>query len=307
MIQLDNENLRVVIDPDSGCNINEISLRSPDDQWHSVTRSTSDQNALHAGVGSFVMLPWTNRIKDAQFKFGTCNHTLKANHHDGTAIHGVGRDHVWSVMDRSPYSARFVLDSRMVDEMNFPMAFGAVLRVEIHAMDIEIDLEITNLGDEPMPAGAGHHPYFMRSLWDDGDELNVKAGVEGRYRCIDQIPTGAMVDDQVCADLRAGGAIGNPGLDDVFGGFDGKAVLEWDKSGVRCQIECSEAFGHLVVFTPRTEGRFDSPPLPWVCVEPVTMVNDGFNRMGEHADTGVRVLESGEAFKASMRLNFERM
>ncbi|MBL4810121.1 MAG: hypothetical protein JKY43_08735 [Phycisphaerales bacterium] len=296
-IELTNDTIRVVIDPSNGCRIDALELPNPDGQWQPVLRSGAD------GVGSFLMVPWTNRIKGAKFGFDNQTHRLRPNHPDGSAIHGVGRDHGWMIGDRSPYTARCVFDSRLVERVNFPFAFGAVFRIEIGDGCVEIDLELTNLGDSPMPGGVGHHPYFLRSLWDQGDELRVKAGVGGRYPCEDQIPVGPMVDDEVCKGLRAGGAIGDPGLDDVFGGFDGRAVLEWDKSGVRCVMECCDVFGHLVMYTPGD----DTAPLPWVCVEPVSMVNDGFNRMTDRADTGVRILEPGETLKSSMTLRFERI
>jgi len=297
-IEMSNETLRVVIDPSNGCRLDALQLCDSGGQWSDVLRPMAD------GGGSFLMVPWTNRIRDGRFGFGGKDHQLVSNHPDGTAIHGVGRDHAWAIGDRSPYTARCVLDSRLIEGVNFPFAFGAVMRVEIGAGDVEIDLDLTNLGDSPMPGGVGHHPYFMRKLWDEGDELRVKANVGGRYPCKGQIPKGAMADDDVCKGLRTGGAIGDPGLDDVFGGFDGCAELAWDKSGVRCLMECSESLGHLVVYTPRAEDP-NPAPLPWVCVEPVTMVNDGFNCSIGDAMTGVRVLEPGETLRTRMRLSFE--
>lgn len=295
-IELVNNTIRIVIDPENGCGILGLEIKNPGGKWAPALRP------LEAGGGSFVMLPWTNRINDARFGFDGTTHKLRANHPGGTAIHGIGRDHAWRIGDRSPYSARCVFDSRLVEEINFPFAFGAVMRVEIGDGRVEIDLDVTNLGDSSMPCGVGHHPYFMRALFDAGDKLRIKAGVGGRYPCDGQIPNGAMVDDEVCAGLRDGGAIGNPGLDDVFGGFDGRVEIEWDKSGVRCVMECSEAFGHLVVFTPRDD---DAAPLPWVCAEPVSMVNDGFNSDAGDDATGVRVLEPGETLATRMRLSFE--
>jgi aldose 1-epimerase len=250
------------------------------------------------------MLPWTNRIKDGVFSFEGGPYKLETNHPDRTAIHGVGRDHAWSIADRSPYSARFVFDSRLVDDVNWPFPFGAVFRVEVGEDWVELDLDVTNLGDERMPCGVGHHPYFNRTLWDDGDELRIRAGVGGRYPCEEQIPIGAMVDDEVSAGLRKGGPIGNPGLDDVFGGFDGKAELVWDKSGVKCSMQCSDAYSHLVVFTPRDGDAESAPPLPWVCVEPVTTVNNAFNSTSAHS--GLRVLEANGTLATRVRLQFDQ-
>ncbi|MBL4809711.1 MAG: hypothetical protein JKY43_06595, partial [Phycisphaerales bacterium] len=175
-IELANKTVRVVIDPSNGCRIDALEIRDPGGAWHGVLRSGID------GAGSFAMVPWTNRIKDARFGFDNQMHQLIPNHPDGTAIHGIGRDHAWAIGDRSPYTARCVFDSRLVEGVggvNFPFVFGAVMRVEISEMSVEIDLDLTNLGDSPMPGGVGHHPYFMRALWDEGDELRVKADVGG--------------------------------------------------------------------------------------------------------------------------------
>lgn len=302
-ITLHNDTITLTIDHEHGCDILELGLLV-DGELKQILRTGED------GIGSFLMLPWTNRIKDARFSFGGVEHQLNTNHPDGTSIHGIGRDYSWGIADRSPYSARCVFDSRSIEDANFPYDFGAVLRVEIGERSVEIELEVTNLDNHSMPCGAGHHPYFYRSLCEDPDELSLRAGVVGRYPCTMQIPNGPMSDESACERFRNGGPIGNPDLDDVFGGFDGRAVLEWTKSGVQCAIECSEAFGHLVVFTPRTEkvdaSMSPAPPLPWVCVEPVTMVNDGFNEKAG-IDSGVRVLGPGETLKTTMSLGFSRL
>lgn len=306
-IVLENTSMRVVIDPSNGCQIDTLELRSPAGAWTRVLGSPQDQIP-----GSFLMLPWTNRIKDARFVFDGQVHQLIANHTDGTAIHGIGRDHGWQILDRSPFSARMSFDSRTKENPNWPYPFGGVLRIEIHeqenAAQIEIELDIKNLGDSPMPCGAGHHPYFMRSLWDSDDELCVYANVQGRYPCESQIPVDDMKDDPVCESLRKGSPIGNPDLDDVFGGFSGEAELSWDASGVTCTMSCSDNFGHLVIYTPQDAIQKDqnhAPPLGWVCVEPVTMVNDGFNLLHQgHSATGVRVLAPNETLRTTMTLSF---
>ena len=90
----------------------------------------------------------------------------------------------------------------------------------------------------------------------------------------------------------------------MFAGFGGGAVIEWPASGVRLTMRCSEALGHLVVFTPRGEGA----PLPWFCVEPTSMVNDGFNLSERGLEgTGVRVLEAGGTLRTRVEMVVERV
>lgn len=302
-ITLELDTIRLVINPACGASIVGLHLRDHRERWASVLRDMPPGSTDPADAGSFLMLPWTNRVKDAAFRFNGRNYALKPNHADGTAIHGIGRDRAWRIVDRSPITARLTLDTR--DDPASPYPFGGVVRYEIGPDRVEIDLSVTNLGSEPVPAGCGHHPYFQRRLFSDEDRLGVQMGVSGRYACEGCIPSGEVNDDSVCAGLRGGGPIGNPGLDDVFAGFNGQALLEWPASNMRLRMTCSAELGHIVIYTPTAP---DGSPDAFVCIEPVTMVNDGFNLMDRgQSGTGVRVLEPGETLRTRTTLLFEAM
>ncbi|MCC5824475.1 MAG: hypothetical protein LAT64_13415 [Phycisphaerales bacterium] len=308
-ITLDAGPLRAVIDPALGCTITEFSIAGPCEDRYPLLRRAPHGPHTTAQGASFLMAPWTNRIRDARFDFQGEPHKLRPNFPDATAIHGVVRDAPWRITDRTPVSARFAYDSRAHERANFPFAFGAVFRAELAPEDLTLDLSVTNLDDRPMPAGLGHHFYLPRTLLSPDDRLELTAPVTGRYPTSNCLPTGDPVDDETCERFRNGGPIGNPGLDDVFAGFSGRAVLTWPASGIRLTMDCADAFTHLVVFTPRLRADDPaSPPLPWVCVEPCTMANDGFNLMANaNTDTGVRVLEPAQTLAARVRLHIERV
>src|SRR5207237_6903680 len=46
---------------------------------------------------SYLLIPWSNRVKDGLFGFRGKEHRLKVNAADGSAIHGVERDYEWRV------------------------------------------------------------------------------------------------------------------------------------------------------------------------------------------------------------------
>ncbi|MAO21103.1 MAG: hypothetical protein CMJ35_04250 [Phycisphaerae bacterium] len=302
-ITLELDTLRLVVNPQIGASIVSLQLRNDRDQWAPVLREMPQESTDPADAGSFLMLPWTNRVKDASFRFEDQTYTLTPNHSDGTAIHGIGRDRAWSITDRSPITARMTLDTR--DDPASPYPFGGVVRYEVGPDRVEIDLSITNLGQHPIPVGCGHHPYFHRHIFSDADRLRVQMGVTGRYACDDCIPSGEVLDDETCASLRDSAPIGNPGLDDVFAGFNGQAVLEWAASNVRMRMRCDDAYRHVVIYTPK---ETDGSPNEYVCIEPVTMVNDGFNLMHRGVEgTGVRVLQPGETLRTTTRMVFETM
>ena len=297
---LELENLRLAISPSAGASITALEIRDPNGRWADVLRRMPIDADDPSAAGSFLMLPWTNRVKDASFSFEGSAYPLIPNHSDATAIHGVGRDHAWSIIDRSPITARLIY--KHDPDAIFPFAFGGVARYEIAPDRVEIDLSVTNLDERSFPAGCGHHPYFHRHLHSDADDVQIAMPVEGRYTCTACIPTGVIEDDEACALLRAGDALGNPGLDDVFTGFGGACVLEWPASGIRCTMSCTDELGHVVVYTPRApDGSADE----YFCIEPVTMVNDGFNMHArEEPGTGVRVLAPGETLRTRMTLGF---
>jgi aldose 1-epimerase len=299
-ITLELETIRLVINPRVGASIVALHHRDALGRWAPVMREMPADSTDPSDAGSFLMLPWTNRVKNASFTFADRTYPLTANHSDGTAIHGIGRDRAWSITDRSPISARLTLDAR--GDSGSPYDFGGVVRYEIGPQRVDIDLSVTNLGTDPIPVGCGHHPYFHRHLHSDADQLRLRMGVAGRYVCDDCIPSGEVQDDEVCAALRAGGPVGNPGLDDVFTGFEGTAELEWPESNTRLTMRCSDALGHVVIYTPKDP---DGSPNAFVCVEPVSMVNDGFNLMQRgHTDTGTVTLQPGETLRTRTALIF---
>ncbi len=306
-ITLELETLKLVLNPTVGASIVSLKIKNQLDAWASVLRPMPEQSTFTSDAGSFVMLPWTNRIKDARFIYKDENHVLRPNFPDGSAIHGVARDLPWTITDRSPITARFVLDSRTFDprSVNYPFKFGATQRFEIGPDSVEIDLWVTNLDDHPIPVGCGHHPYVSRELFSDADDLRITLDVSGRYPTQDCIPTGDPVDDSICTRLRAGDRLDDLELDDVFAGFGGKAIFDWAASNVRMTMNCSENFNHMVIYTPPCPNESGNHPAGFVCVEPTTMVNDGFNRRHHgQADTGVAILEPNQTLRTRMTLVF---
>jgi aldose 1-epimerase len=303
-IMLELERLRLVLNPRLGASIVALAIGDQDGRWAPVLRTMAGDSESASDAGSFVMLPWTNRIKDARFRFEDQRFALRTNTSDGSAIHGVARNLPWTIADRSPITARFILDSRSFDPetINYPFMFGAVQRFEISPNTVEIDLSITNLDERPIPVGCGHHPYIHRHLFSDADDLRIRLDVSGRYPTAGCIPTDEPIDDPICGSLRAGKPIANPGLDDVFAGFGGLAQFDWAASNVRMTMRCSTNLNHLVLYTPTNA---QGEPEEFVCVEPVSMVNDGFNRLADgKPGTGVNILEPNETMRTRMTLSF---
>ncbi len=305
-ITLELETIKLVINPAAGASISSLMIKEAQGSWAPVLRTMTQGSRSADDAGSFVMLPWTNRIKDARFIFQDKDFHLRSNAPDNSAIHGIARDLPWTIADRSPITARLVFDSRIFDpdSINYPFRFGAVERFEIGPRSVEIDLSITNLDDRPIPVGCGHHPYISRQLFSDADDLRITLDVAGRYPTKGCIPIGDPVDDPICARLRAGDRLGELELDDVFAGFGGKAIFDWAASNVRMTMSCSDNLNHVVIYTPKDQS---DRPAGFVCVEPTSIVNDGFNRHARgKTGTGVMILEPNQTMRTQLTLAFSR-
>jgi aldose 1-epimerase len=290
-IVLESERLRVEVLPALGAGLSDFSVRGPGGAWSPLMRRAVSRPAHWNDLACYLLAPWSNRIAGAAFTFGGTRRVLRANWPDGTAIHGDVGAREWRVVDRSPESACLRVEAREAAGRNWPWAYAADVRYEVRGGIFRAALGVTNLDESPMPAGLGFHPYFAKVLWSVRDDVRVRVPNAGRYPATGMIPTGPAVMEEASRRLAAGGPLGDLELDDVFAGFTGGAEIEWPSSGVTAAWRCSPEAGHAVVYTPVHAGS----PGAHFCLEPVTMVNDGFNRMARgQAGTGVRVLGPGE-------------
>ena len=287
-IVIEQDRLRLEIDPALGAGIADFSIQGPDSAWWPIMRRAPLRPAHFNEMACYLLAPWSNRIAGARFEFAGRTHALTPDWPDGTAIHGLVKDKPWRILDRSPFSARLAFDSGAGTRYPFP--FACVARYEIVDRALVCDLSVQNSGDAAMPAGCGFHPFFRRRLWED-EECLVTCRVAGRYPAEGQIPTGPAVPDAVTVRLAEPRPLGALELDDVFDGFTG-AAIGWPRAGVRAVFETSPALGHAVVYAPVRAGS----PLPFFCLEPVSMANDGFNGLARgEAGTGVALLAPGQS------------
>lgn len=290
-IELSEGGLTVRIAADRGASLLSVTKRTlSGGEEPIITRAVAGEDE-RLKPPCFVMAPWTNRVKDAAFTFKGVRHQLRASSADGSAIHGDVRSRAFAILDRSPISARLRFDSAQHENVNFPWSFACEVRYEIeeHARALRVEVAIENTDTREFPCGCGLHPYFARfDSQRRSKRVRICAGVGSRYPSRANIPVGEAGTDGLTRAIRAGMFAGCA-VDDVFAGFDGRAYITGES---RVTISASPEHGHLVVYVPKNAKGDDEP---FIAVEPVTMVNDGFNlySRGER-NTGVCVLKPGE-------------
>src|SRR5579871_1952317 len=93
--------------------------------WLDFMRPTPEASyANPADCASYVLIPWSNRIRDGHFRFRGKDYQLRVNFPDGTAIHGTAKEYPWAVDSADGTHIRLSFDSRKAANVNFPFQFS---------------------------------------------------------------------------------------------------------------------------------------------------------------------------------------
>ena len=290
---LQNDRWRVGVLPDAGASLAFAQLQHQGG-WHDFMRPTPVE--LHhdpLSCASYLLVPWSNRIRDAKFRFAGQEYQLRPSFADGTAIHGVGRHYAWQVESADATHIRLGFDSRHHDDVNFPFAFRSWVEYTLVDNDFRTRLGVQNMDTTAMPAGFGTHPMLQRALTSVDDQLALELPFTKAYPLVDCMPTGAPVDVPEALDYRQMRQAGDVFVDDCLTGRNmaQQIMLKYKKSNVQIVHWLDFIYTHLVMYMPVGQS--------FVALEPVTNANDGFNLAAAGmANHGVFVLQPGEMREA---------
>jgi len=74
--------------------------------------------------------------------------------------HGLARDHRFEWVSRGPNSCKLVLTDSETTRARYPFAFRLELAYRVEGAALDVECEITNSGEEMLPASLGGHPAF---------------------------------------------------------------------------------------------------------------------------------------------------
>jgi aldose 1-epimerase len=264
-------------------------------------RPTPEASYGHASdCASFLLIPWSNRVKDGVFAFRGKEYRVAVNAPDGSAIHGFARNNPWQLV--SVDAARLVasFDSREHDARGFPFPFSARAEFRLDGPRFAVKIGVKNEGKETMPAGFGHHPYFQRAASGPSDAVRLEIPCDERFELAACIPTGAPVPVDPRLDFRTMRPLDpSARLDDCLTGRRAGAPIRFSypESGLALSLELDPLFENVVVYVPDK---------PYFAVEPVTNANDGFNLYAKGiGGSGVFELAPGEARDATLVLRVD--
>ena len=285
LLTLRNGDTDLLIAPEAGGGIAGFRWQGAD-----VMRPASETalaNLDPLGLASFPLVPWSNRIAHGRFTWNGRDIELPRNFGDHLhTIHGHGWQRPWTVEVSDGTSATLSYDHAAG---NWPWAYRAEQRFEVHRDGFDARLSVENRSDQPMPAGLGHHPYYIKT-----PGMRLHANLAGWWETDAFIMPTAYVEDargDWSDKLHAATT-----TDNVFSGWDGTARIEWPERGVALTMTASEPARWMVIYSP--------PDQPIACIEGVTHPTDPFN---DPAHPGLVVLTPGESFALDTRFRVEAL
>ena len=290
---LENDYWQVGILPETGASVAFARVRQGG-QWVDVMRPTDPADYDNPSqCASFVLIPWSNRIRDAKFRFQGQDYQLEVNNSEGNASHGDTRRRPWQIEIAGQERINLSFNATAYTNVNFPFPFAATAEYWLDGEDFMMGLSLRNVGDKPMPGGFGHHPYFVLT-----GETMLELPVTQQYTLEDAMPTGAARPIAEEFDFRKPRKISEaPPLNDLFRGRQGDKPVRIIYPHGTITMVADPIFEHFIVYTP--------PGQPSFAVEPVTNANDGFNLYEKGiSGTGVFVLAPGEEREGLIRLRY---
>jgi aldose 1-epimerase len=238
-------------------------------------------------AASYPLVPFSNRVGQAQLQWNGTSHPLVKNFPpEPHAIHGIGWERPWTVLESAPQFALLSFEHKA--DHSWPFDFDASQAFKLDAHSLEMSLSITNQSQVSAPVGLGWHPFFVKRA-----DTRVAFQADGRWAMgDDKLPTHREPHsglDTDCANLN---------VDHCFDGWNGSLTL----IDAVLKIAVSSHLTHLVVFT--------TPERDSIAVEPVSHVNNALSLMAQTgataADLGVCTLKPGETFSCQMRIEVAR-
>lgn len=234
--------------------------------------------------GSFVMAPWCNRIRAESTRFGSMEVRLKPNFPDGTAIHGQVYARRWESDPDGTLRIRAGGDG-------WPWEYALTQRIEIQDLTLRLDHNLTNLAVEPMPAGIGIHPWFLRPA-----QIRIHAG-SVYPRNTDSAPDPEPVTGPF--DLRQVQTMPDE-LDATWTDLGAPPVeLAWPNLGITATMRVTAQTIFIVAASPVA--------LDAIAVEPQTHAPQGLRRLLNHEPGPLSVLSPGDSLRFSVDLEFRRL
>jgi aldose 1-epimerase len=239
-------------------------------------------------LACYPLVPYSNRIAHGRLPSPRGDLALAPLPGMGPhPIHGVGWRQPWTV-DHASRDALAMTHSHRADA-HWPFDFEARQSLRLASGALEVSIAVINRSGDAMPAGIGLHPFLAST-----PRATLSARVADWWVADAEVLPVRREPVPSHVDFSAGRVLAETQLDNCFGGWSRRATIAWPERGLALDVEASNAFGTLVVYTPQHREFF--------CVEPASHLNNAFQlAQAGIADTGALLLAPGEALEGTVR------
>jgi aldose 1-epimerase len=281
-VTISDGTVELVILPEAGARIHRLRAFG-----HDLVRTPADP-AVHLRDpfywGAYVMAPWCNRVEAGPQRLGELALDLAPNFRDGSAIHGQVYVRPWERREDGLLAVRGGGDG-------WPWDYETSLRVAVERGSVRLEQRLVNRAADPMPAGLGLHPWFLRPV-----EVAIRAD-----RVFQDNTATTPRPEPVAGpfDLREVGVMTDD-LDAAWADVAEPAVeLRWRDLGVRATMRIAAPTVYVVAASPSDVDA--------IAVEPETHAPQALRRLRNGEPGGLTMLETGGTLELTTDLTFERL
>ncbi len=286
MLTLHNDRLRLVILPNVGAAFARFDMLLANGTSLPVFRPAPPGATDPDQMACYPLLPWSNRIQHG-FPWHGEHVTLAPNvSGEPYPLHGDGWQRSWMVQSASATDALLTLESAWQP----PFEYGASMRCTLSADALEVGIAITHRGKRSAPYGFGLHPWLLRT-----PDVLLHAPAAGVFgEAVDHLPTDwSSIETRPEWDFHSPHPLPEGGINNLFTGWAGSAVITWPSRGMRLTIETTPALPYYIIYSPSSNSSF-------FCFEPVSHTIDAHNTPSP-VQAGLRVLRRSESIQATWR------
>lgn len=270
--------------------------------WCEPGFEAGDKRPSASGIP--LMFPFPGRIGGARFQFAGRDYELEPGDGMGNAIHGFVLNRPWKVVAQQADRVEGEFQASVVDRSileRWPADFRIRVSYQVRGRELISAIRYENVGSGPLPCGFGTHAYFRLPLILQGDaeQTHVRVPAAETWEAEAMLPTGRKLPATGPLNLADGNPLAGRKFDTYFTSLRPEA-----DSTVRTVLE--DAGGHAIVQTfDRTFTQcivYTPPHREAICIEPYTCLPDSFRLTAAGHNTGLQILQPGEQFATTIRL-----